>query len=120
MSQLTQYLDFSTGNNYLDESIENYLMHGVPPGGFLGAVLVGDLFLAASRADHWNKPRLAEIALAIYHSMPPYSFGRAEIVRSWLDDVNGVRTNYAAKKEKEFTWKSLKGEVNGKVTDPPF
>lgn len=118
---MTKYLDFSTGNNYLDEGIENYLMYGLEPGGFLTAVLARDLFLAASRADHHNSPRLAEIAKTVWHNMPPGTIGSYEVVKAWCADQYGCRTEYAEQKEKEYVWKILKGEVREKsFNDPPF
>jgi hypothetical protein len=52
---MIRYTDINTGNNLLDEALENYLMHGFMPGGFLTSVLANDLYLAVGRADHWNK-----------------------------------------------------------------
>jgi hypothetical protein len=117
---MSKYLDFSTGNNYTDEAIENYLMYGFEPGGFLMAVLTNNLFLAASRADHWNKERLSEISLQIYHNMPPLSFGNSEIVKDWLLNKEERRSKYAYRKEKEYTFKVLGGKVREEITDPPF
>lgn len=116
-----KYLDFTTGNELLDQGIELYLMHGYEPGGFLQAVLANDLFLAASRADYNNKQNLASIAQTVYHNMPAGSIGNYDLVRDWLKDTNGRRSSYAYQKEREFIVKSLKGEVNeAKFQDPPF
>jgi hypothetical protein len=109
--QMTHYLDFTTGNDFLDESIENYLIYGICPGGFATALLSNDLFLAAARADHWNKPRLADIASILYHSMPYNSFGTQEIVTDWIRDKDQRRSNFSYAKQREYTWKSLKGET---------
>lgn len=118
---MRKYLDYTTGNDLLDEGLELYLMHGYEPGGFLQAVLANDLFLAASRADHVNRQNLATIAKAVYHNMPAGSFGSYDLVREWLKDTNGRRSGYAYQKEREFILKSLKGEVNEKkFQDPPF
>lgn len=118
---MTKYHDFTTGNNYLDESIDNYLIYGLEPGGFLTAVLANDLFLAAGRADHWNRPRLAEIAHILYTSMPAGTIGSYEIVNDWIKDKTGRRKHYAERKQKEYTLKILKGQVHEKsFVDPPF
>jgi len=117
---MTQYIDFSTGNNWLDEALENYLIYGFEPGGFLTAVLTNNLFLAASRADHHNRERLARIAEAVYHNMPSISFGSPEAVRNWLKDKDARRSEYARRKQKEYTFKVLKGEIGEKVKDYPF
>lgn len=115
-----KYHDFSTGNNYLDEAIENYLMYGFEPGGFLMAVLCNNLFLAAGRADHWNSQNLADIAKTLFHNMPAGSFGNNQAVTDWIKDKSNRRSDYAYRKEKEYTFRILKGQVYEKVTDPPF
>lgn len=118
---MIRYTDINTGNNLLDSGIENYLMYGLEPGGFLTAVLARDLFLAASKADHWNGPRLADIAKIVWHNMPPGSIGNYDMVRDWCNDKDGRRSAYAEQKEKEYTWKVLKGEIRETVVeDPPF
>lgn len=118
---MIRYTDINTGNDWLNQSLENYLIHGYEPGGFLTSVLANDLQLAVGRADHWNKERLPEIVDEVVFKMPSLSIGSYEAVRDWCKDVDGRRSRYAAQKEKEFTWRSLKGEVHEKVQqEPPF
>lgn len=114
-----RYTDINTGNDLLDQSLENYLMHGFEPGGFLTAVLANDLRLAVGRADHWNKERLPEIVDEIVFKMPSLSIGSYEAVRDWCRDKDGRRSEYARHMEKQFTLRSLKGEVREK-NDYPF
>lgn len=108
---MIRYTDINTGNDYLDEALENYLMYGFQPGGFLTSVLANDLYLATGRADHWNKDRLPEIVKAILFRMPNMSYGSYAAVKDWCRDRDGRRSTYAHQKEKEFIWKALKGEV---------
>lgn len=118
---MIRYTDINTGNSILDESLENYLMRGFPPGSFLTSVLANDLRLAVGRADIWNKERLPKIVNEVVFKMPAVSIGSYEAVENWRRDVDSRRSQYAAQKEKEFTWKSLKGEVREKVhQEPPF
>ena len=118
---MIRYTDINTGNNLLDESLENYLMHGFMPGGFLTSVLANDLYLAVGRADHWNKDRLPEIVNEVLFRMPGISYGSYTAVNDWCKDRDGRRSAYALQKEKEYTWRSLKGEVREKqLQDPPF
>jgi hypothetical protein len=117
---MTNYLDFTTGNDLLDQGIENYLIHGIPPGGFLTAVLSNNLFLAANCADHWNRPKLAGIAKSVYHHMPAKSCGSSELVRDWINDVDQRRSNYAHIKHKEYTFRSLKGTLHAKESQHPL
>ena len=118
---MIRYTDINTGNNLLDEGLENYLMRGFEPGGFLTAVLANDLRLAISRSDHWNQDRLPQIVKEVVWKMPDISWGSYAAVKDWCDNVAGCQSLYAEAKEKEFTWRSLKGEVKAKAyDDPPF
>lgn len=118
---MTKYINFSTGNPLLDDGLENYLMYGIEPGGFLTSVLSNDLYTAVGRADSENRQILPEIVQAIVWNMPALSHGSPGKVVDWIKDVDGRRSEYARLKEKEFTWKSLKGNDNGqKIKEPPF
>ncbi len=118
---MIRYTDINTGNNYLDEGVENYLIHGLHPGGFLTSVLANDLYLAIGRADHWNKNNLPAIVDAVLREAPEISVGSYLRVKDWINDKDGRRSAYAERKKKEYTWKVLKGEVRVKeLQDPPF
>jgi hypothetical protein len=118
---MIRYTDINTGNNYLDEALENYLMHGFQPGGFLTSVLANDLYLAVGRADHWNKDRLPQIVNEVLYKMPSISWGSYAAVNDWCKDKDHRRSAYADIKQKEYVMKILKGEVNAKaLADPPF
>jgi hypothetical protein len=118
---MIRYTDIDTGNNYLDEALENYLIHGFMPGGFLTSVLANDLCMAVGRADHWNQDNLPRIVKEVTFKMPSISWGSYAAVKDWCRDKDGRRSEYAQRKEKEYTWKVLKGEVRVKEPqDPPF
>lgn len=106
-----RYTDIRTGNDLLDESLENYLLYGLPPGGFLSSVIANDLHLAIVRADHQNLPNLSSIVNEVVHRMPYRSIGSYDIIEEWCRDSHGLRSEYRQIKEKEFTFKSLKGNV---------
>ncbi len=118
---MIRYTDINTGNQWLDESLENYLMYGFQPGGFLTSVLANDLRMAVGRADHWNKDNLPRIVNEVVFKMPSFSIGSYAAVKDWCKDKDGRRTYYREQKEKEYTWRALKGEIREKAfTDPPF
>jgi hypothetical protein len=81
--------------DHMHEGMENYLLHGVSPGGFMTSVLENNLFLAAKKADHVNITELGRIANWISNDAPPGSWGSCEQVRSWMNDVDGRRSRYA-------------------------
>jgi hypothetical protein len=118
---MIHYTDINTGNNLLDEALENYLMRGFEPGGFLTAVLANDLHMAVGRADHWNQDNLARIVYEVVHKMPSIAWGSYSAVKEWVNDADGRQTYYREQKEKEFTWRALKGETKERdYNDPPF
>lgn len=90
-------------------SIENYLLYGLPPGGFLTAVLTNNLYGAIASADSQNKDRLADIVRWLQFSAPSNSHGDFDIIRDWINDTHGTRSQYVAAVEKDYTWRSLKG-----------
>ena len=66
------------------EALANYWIRGWEPGGFLTSMLMGDLFAATARADHWNKDALGHIAQMIVDVGPPGSWGSEYAVKNWL------------------------------------
>jgi len=94
-------LGFTTGNNYLDSGLENYLFHGLQPGGFLTALIVDDLQDARTRADVWNSKNIKNIYSVLFRRMPKESVGSREKYNDWLNDKDNRRTNYRTKVEKE-------------------
>lgn len=89
------------------EAIENYLIHGYSPGGFMTAILTGDLYRAVGSADISNQKYLWNVAKWIALYAPPMSFGDRERVKNWIDDKDGVRSKFADPIKKAKTWEIL-------------
>lgn len=89
-----QAIGLDTGNRLLDKSICLYLLYGINPGSFTTAILKNDLYLAATKADHWNSQNLPHIVKNIWKTLPPISYGDSKRVRDWKNDVDGRRTKY--------------------------
>lgn len=118
---MTRYHDFSTGNNLLDDALENYLMRGYQPGGFLTAVLANDLFMAVNRADYLNKSNLPRIVDEIRHTLPDIAHGSYTAVKKWCDDADGRRSHYARQREITHMWDILEGKTSKKIdNNVPF
>lgn len=66
------------------DSIDLYVMHGIPTGSFLEAVLCNDLMEAMGRADMGNRMTLFEICDYVYNETPSACHGSQEKVRAWL------------------------------------
>ena len=93
------------------EAMERYFLYGLPPGGFLTALLTNNLYGAVSGADYQNITVLPDIVKWLLTKAPAGSYGNAEIMQSWMRDTDGYRKRYADQVEKGFVWRSLKGET---------
>jgi hypothetical protein len=109
-----KYIDFDTDtqnssglSDIIQQTLENYFCFGLEPGSFTTSVLEGDLFAAARRADHWNKPNLGKIANWINQHAPVGSYGSRERVRDWIADKDQCRSIYFAEIEKKLVWDTL-------------
>lgn len=61
-----------------------YLLHGVPPGSFLEAVLSNDLREACARADTDNQRTLYQHVYFLYNYAPQSCWGDAKTITGWL------------------------------------
>lgn len=95
------------GNNYLDEALENYLMYGLEPGGFMTSVLANDLALAMGRADYWNRDHIPEISRAVRNCAPSRAYGSYERVKDWCADKDRCRSRWAEYKREQFIIRKL-------------
>lgn len=64
--------------------IVRYLVFGVPPGGFLMAVLRNDLFDAIGRADDSNARALKEICAYLYNCAPTIARGMPSQIQDYM------------------------------------
>ena len=79
----TDYSDPYVGIHNI-ESLVAYGASGRRTGGFLEAMLQGDLYAAAGRADIFNQQRIFYIAQYIENHLPKESYGTPEKVAQWL------------------------------------
>lgn len=90
------------------ETLVNYLMKGWEPGGFVTAMLAMDMERAVYAADVANGPNMQKIARWIIEYCPPEAWGSYEQVESWVKDINGRRTQFVERVEKQEVWNLLK------------
>lgn len=64
--------------------VERYLEFGVPPGGFLTAVICNNLKEAVGRADDTNQALLVDIIGWWYNEAPAASWGSREHMDRWI------------------------------------
>lgn len=82
----TKLLDFSGYElpEQSKESLYNYFVHGLEPGGFMTAVLTNDLYSAVGRADFVNIDIIPEYAQWLVNRAPRGSYGDGDTVQGWL------------------------------------
>ena len=67
------------------ESLKRYQNGGIPPGGFLRAVLENNLCEAIGHADDNNLPALRDIVGWVYNRMPSAAWGSREKYKAWIE-----------------------------------
>lgn len=70
---------------HIRDGVRLYIEHGVPPGGFLTAVISNDLKNALGRADDIHRPRLHDIVRFFYCDAPAGCWGSPEALDEWID-----------------------------------
>jgi hypothetical protein len=84
-------------------SFENYLIHGIHPGGFVSSIIANDIFNAVYKADNINMTRISNITTWIVINMPTSSIGSYDAIKDWCSDKDNVRSRYVEYvKEKAF------------------
>lgn len=88
--------DYQNVPEHIRDGLENYLVHGIEPGGFLMAVLTNNLYGSVFSADSININRIPHI-VSFLHTVPSICIGNIENVRMWMNDTDGIRSNYVKK-----------------------
>ena len=69
---------------HMHGAIQRYVMHGVPPGSFLTAVLENNLSEAFAQADDDNARAMRGWVQFLYNFTPGPSQGSPEAVEAWI------------------------------------
>jgi hypothetical protein len=70
--------------NDVIESINRYVMDGLPLGGFLQAVIANDLTQTMGRADRQNRNTIFEITAYLYNEVPMGCRGSYDKYHEWV------------------------------------
>jgi len=65
--------------------LENYVIKGHRPSGFLSAILKNDLFSSFALADKYNTPAISTLITFISSKCPSGCYGGPTTVNSWID-----------------------------------
>ena len=88
-------------------SIENYLLRGWAPGGYVESMLAHDYERAFACADVANRQTIWVLWRWLRDDAPPLCHGSYQDIDLWRDDVGGRRTDYARKVEQAAIWRKL-------------
>ena len=69
---------------YMRPGLLRYVNSGVPPGGFLFAVIEGDLHAACGKADDQNMSLLPVYSAWLYNRAPAGCFGFKNAIDGWV------------------------------------
>ena len=89
------------------ESMENYLLRGWAPGGYVESMLAHDYERAFACADTANRQTIWVLWRWLRDDAPPLCHGSYRDIDLWRDDVGGRRTAWITEQEKRFIWKKL-------------
>jgi hypothetical protein len=70
--------------DHVREGLELYLVHHVPTGGAVRAILENDLTQTFNRADPATLAGLVPIVAFLIHEAPAEAWGSPALVRAWL------------------------------------
>lgn len=89
------------------ESIENYLLRGWAPGGYVESMLAHDYERAFATADTANRQTIWVLWRWLRDDAPALCHGSYEAIEMWRDDVEGRRSDYVKKVEQAAIWNKL-------------
>jgi hypothetical protein len=81
---------------HTQDALRRFVEHGYMPGGFLTAVLCGDLFRAASSADSFNRAALFDIAAWVLNYLPMGIYGDEDTMMAHCKRVHTARAEQEA------------------------
>ena len=67
------------------EAIDNFVWNGIPPGGFVEAVLSNDLMRAMGQADVYSANAIGPICQYVYNAVPSLCHGSRERMKSHIE-----------------------------------
>jgi len=88
-------IDYSRLPQHMRGGMQRYIEQGIPPGGFLAAILANDLVLAAMRADAINQHQLFDYAHFLYNQAPRDCWGCQEAIDEWIEQggLKGIQAH---------------------------
>jgi len=85
--------DYSLIPEHTRDGLRRWVFEGVPPGGFLTAMLTNDLQGAVGKADLENIKAIPQIAMFLYNRTPAQCFGTREKMDAWPAELERIKEN---------------------------
>jgi len=80
-----------TINSQMMEGIRRYIEKGLPPGGFLTAIITNDLRGAVEHADYFNINHIPAFVAYFVNEAPGPCYGSKAIMKTWTDKLRGSK-----------------------------
>lgn len=93
--KLDEYMEEHDIPEHMREGISNYVMYGIPAGGFLFSLLTNKLVETFLRADGINKEKISDYVSFIYNCLPAGCWGNEEAYKEWIELKGFSRLNKA-------------------------
>ena len=77
--------------DYMWTKLINYIVEGVPTGGFLHAILSNDLKRACNAADEANQLAIYDYVFFLHNNAPAACWGSPERVANWMEIAKQVK-----------------------------
>ena len=74
-----------TASHEIIDSIDRYVLAGIPTGDFLLACIENDLHGAVSHADEENLPAIPAIMAYLYNECPSGCWGAKGAMKAWVE-----------------------------------
>ena len=81
---MVQDINYGRLPHHLQGGVKRYIEQGVPPGGFLTAVIENNLRLAVGHADHISLAALPQIVWFFHNESPGDCWGTPEKMKLWM------------------------------------
>jgi len=88
-------IDYSKLPLHMQDGTRRYIENGIPPGGFLSAVICNDLSGAYSKADHHNRTVIEDWFRFFHNDAPADCSGSVDAFNDWCSSggtMKGVMT----------------------------
>lgn len=89
MKGVRELFNYNILPEHMQGAAQRYVEQGIPPGGFLEAVICNNLKEAIMRADDINADHLKDFVMFFYNETPGDCWGSREAMIKWIEARRG-------------------------------